>query len=49
MNDEVVWGVNSVGKIYRKEGKEWKVIEGSLKMISVGESGVWGVNSNDHI
>ena len=27
----------------------WKQIAGSLKQISIGYSGIWGVNSNDEI
>ena len=30
-------------------GFNWKQIEGSLKQISIGYSGIWGVNSNDEI
>lgn len=30
-------------------GTGWQSVEGSLTQISVGPSGVWGVNSNDDI
>jgi len=46
-----VWGVNSEDAIFHwtKEGEhmEWVRIGGSLKQISAGTAGVWGVNSNN--
>ena len=32
-----------------KLGNDWQHIEGKLKCVSVGQGGVWGVNSNDDI
>ena len=52
-----VWGVNSGGAIYyrqgigasSKAGTGWKRISGDLLQISAGKSGVWGVNPLHHI
>jgi len=46
-----VWGVNSGGNIYRWTGSNWQNVPGipSAKQVSVGESGVWVVNSSDEI
>ena len=30
-------------------GNNWKMIPGSLKQISVGQCGVWGVNSEQQV
>jgi len=44
--DEEVWGLTSKNEIYKKEGGNWKKIEGSLRQISVGsKQNVWGVNN----
>jgi len=48
-NDEVVWGVNNQDRIYRRRGDVWEQVEGRLKHVSCGESGVWGVNSANDI
>lgn len=50
-------GVNSADDIFVRQGitKEtpggtgWKHIDGKLKQISVGKSGVWGVNAQNQI
>jgi len=48
-----VWGVNSGDAIFHwtMEGEhmEWVHIGGSLKQISAGKAGVWGVNRNDDL
>eukprot|EP00096_Caligus_rogercresseyi_P009950 TRINITY_DN3493_c0_g1_i2.p1 TRINITY_DN3493_c0_g1~~TRINITY_DN3493_c0_g1_i2.p1 ORF type:complete len:659 (-),score=140.46 TRINITY_DN3493_c0_g1_i2:136-2112(-) len=52
-----VWAVDDKDKIwYRKGacnenilGSGWKTIPGSLKQISVGYCGVWGLNSNQEV
>ena len=44
-----VWGVNRHGNIYRRTGSSWQQISGGAKQVSVGESGVWVVNSNHEI
>ena len=46
---DIVWGVNSGHNIYLRQGSVWKPISGSLKHVSVGSSGVWGVNRLDYI
>lgn len=56
-NEGHVWGVDASEKIwYRKGannsfalGNNWKMIPGSLKQISVGQCGVWGVNSEQQV
>ncbi|XP_028395858.1 uncharacterized protein LOC114519877 [Dendronephthya gigantea] len=44
----VVWGVNSAHLIFNGPDT-WRSIPGLLKHVSVGNAGVWGVNSNNHI
>ena len=46
-----VWGVNFANNIWRKTGNAWQRISqsGGLKCVSVGQSGVWGVDRNDYI
>ena len=41
--------MNSGDYIYRRTGNRWQQVSGRLKVVSVGLSGVWGVNSNDDI
>ena len=47
MHDEI-WYRNNVTKENPK-GNGWTKVDGLLKMISVSEYGVWGVNSSDEI
>ena len=35
--------------VYILNGNNWENVSGSLKHVSAGESGVWGVNSSNHI
>ena len=52
-----VWGVNSANNIYirtgittsNKGGSSWKEVPGSLKQISAGGWGVWGVNARNEV
>ena len=45
-----VWGVNAANLIFRiNEDKKWIRIAGSLKHVTTGEAGVWGVNKDDNI
>ncbi|NOX69939.1 MAG: hypothetical protein GXP15_12175 [Gammaproteobacteria bacterium] len=52
-NDGInVWGVNSVGQIFRttNSGASWEGVPGSLKQVSAGDGNIaWGVNSSDAI
>ena len=48
-NKDHVWGVNRNRYIYRRVGSTWVKIEGGLKQISVGESGVWGIAPDNSI
>ena len=41
--------MNSGDYIYRRTGNTWQRVSGRLKVVSVGQSGVWGVNANDDI
>jgi len=44
-----VWGVGKDESIWRRSGSSWERINGRLKHISVGESGVWGVQSDGNV
>lgn len=44
-----VWGVGKDESIWRRSGSSWQRINGRLKHISVGESGVWGVQSDGNV
>ncbi|XP_071804471.1 perivitellin-2 31 kDa subunit-like [Asterias amurensis] len=53
-----VWGANSNGNIYFREGSygneqntgaTWIQVSGGLSQLDVGKNVVWGVNSNDNI
>ena len=52
-----VWGVNTQDQIFKrlgisahsKQGNGWKQIEGSLKVVSVANAGIWGVTRNDDL
>jgi hypothetical protein len=48
---DVVWGVTSARYIFLRVGSQgkWKHIRGSLKHVSVGGSGVWGVSKYNTI
>ena len=50
-SSDILWGVNSIFDIYRRNGNSWTKIDGNLesKHVSVGNAGVWAVNRNDHI
>ncbi len=52
-DDSVVWGVNSAQQIFFRKGDGdvvWqRVNPGSLKHVSVGSLGVWGVDKADII
>jgi len=48
-NKDHVWGINRDQKIFRRTESSWQLIEGKLIQISVGESGVWGVNEGNNI
>ena len=49
VDDSVVWGVDSSRNIFKREENSWQKVEGALKMISCGQSGVWGVDFVNHI
>lgn len=38
--------MNAATQIFRRTGSTWVKIEGGLNCVSVGPSGVWGVNVN---
>lgn len=42
-SDDILWGVNSARQIYIRNGNGWTQVGGSLKHVSVGKAGVWGV------
>ena len=47
-----VWGVNNDDTIYRLKNNikpGWKLIPGSLKHVSAGEAGIWGVDRYDDV
>jgi len=44
-----VWGVNREQNIYRLTGSKWEPISGKMVQVSVGKSGVWGVNAGGAI
>ena len=41
--------MNSSDGIYRREDGKWQKIDGALKCVSVGPSGVWGCNKSDQV
>ncbi|XP_061088763.1 fish-egg lectin-like isoform X2 [Conger conger] len=45
----LVLGVNSDNKIYILLGKTWTQVPGTLKHVSVGSSGIWGVQPDNTI
>ena len=48
-NNDNVWQLTKGQDIFRWTGITWKKVAGNLSQISVGESGVWGVNSANSI
>jgi len=48
-NDLNVWATDTDEQIYKWTGSGWKIIEGKLKVVSCGESGVWGVDYKDEV
>ena len=44
-----VWGVNTQGNIFRRNGNSWQKVTGGAKQVSVGESGVWIVDGANNI
>ena len=46
-----IWGVDNLGLIYvfYENGIKLKQVGGSLKHVSAGGSGVWGVNQKDKV
>ena len=46
-----VWGVDNHDVIYRlkNDKSSWQLISGSLKHVTAGEAGIWGVNRYDDI
>jgi len=44
-NKDHVWGVDRANNIWRWTASAWEPIKGSLRQISVGEAGVWGVDT----
>ena len=42
--DDIVWGINSADNIFIPNGNGLSQVEGALEHVTVGDSGVWGVN-----
>ena len=43
-----VWAVGTNGEIFLVEGRNMTLVQGKMKHVSAGESGVWGVSQGGH-
>ena len=50
VSDSVVWGVTPGGEVtVWKGGNTWGKVPGSFKVVSCGQAGVWGVDSDNKV